>query len=300
VVFRPVIVRRARRRYRVQVMGLVATAVGVVGLAVLVAADPPAAAVAAPMASSPAAPSAWIPRAQTPAEAPDRDLSGPVMAPPPVDDEKERGRVVDPEPPELTTVGVQQRLRRLGYLIGPANGDAGQQTKAAVMAFQRVQGLEVDGVVGPVTAEALRDDPIEPTLAGGPDDRIEVDLDRQLVHVIEDGDRRATLHASSGSGIEYVASSGNETTARTPVGEFVVERRIPGVREANLGVLHDPVYFHRGFAIHGSPSVPVQPASLGCVRITIADGAWLIDHVSDGMPVHLYGGEHVYTPPGPG
>jgi peptidoglycan hydrolase-like protein with peptidoglycan-binding domain len=295
VVFRPVIVRRARRRYRGQVAGLVITAVGVVGLSVVVAADPPAAAMAA---SSPAAPSVWIPHARTAAEAPERDVSRPVVAPPPVDDEKERGRVVDPERPELTTVGVQQRLRRLGYLVGPADGEAGQQTTAAVMAFQRVQGLEVDGVVGPVTAEALRDDPIEPTLAGGADDRLEVDLDRQLVHVIEDGDRHATLHASSGSGVEYVASSGNETAARTPVGEFVIERRIHGVREANLGVLHDPVYFHRGFAIHGSPSVPAQPASLGCVRVTIADGAWLIDHVSDGMPVHLYGGEHVYTPPG--
>ena len=32
-------------------------------------------------------------------------------------------------------------------------------------------------------------------------------------------------------------------------------------------VLWYPLYFHRGFALHGYPSVPAYPASHGCVRL---------------------------------
>lgn len=199
-------------------------------------------------------------------------------------------------PHSLSVVQIQERLAELGYLVGAADGTAGQQTVAAIMAFQRVNGLEVDGVVGPATTAALIGDPVEPALAGGPDDRVEVDLDRQLLHVIGSGQRIVTLHISSGSGETYTTASGGTARARTPVGSFVVERRIHGVRVAALGTLYDPLYFHRGFAIHGSPSVPPHPASHGCVRVSRADGAWLIDTIPDGTPVLLYGGEHVFTP----
>ena len=200
------------------------------------------------------------------------------------------------EPRRMTTAAVQGRLRALGYLLGTANGSLDQQTQAAIMAFQRVHGLEVDGVAGPLTAEALRGETIEPELAGGPDDRIEVDLDLQLLHVVEGGERLVTLHVSSGHGGDYISSAGNPARARTAIGEFVIERRIHGIRHAPLGILHDPLYYHRGFAIHGAPSVPATPASAGCVRVSIADGQWLIDWAPDGLPVHLYGGEHVFTP----
>jgi hypothetical protein len=37
------------------------------------------------------------------------------------------------------------------------------------------------------------------------------------------------------------------------------------VREADLGTLYDPQYFYRGWAIHGSNSVPaVRPATAAC------------------------------------
>ncbi|MEX2503464.1 MAG: L,D-transpeptidase [Egicoccus sp.] len=76
----------------------------------------------------------------------------------------------------------------------------------------------------------------------------------------------------------------------------MVERRVHGVRKAALGTLYDPLYFYRGFAIHGSGSVPAYPASHGCVRVSMADAAWLIERIPDGMPVQLYGGTHVFTP----
>lgn len=46
---------------------------------------------------------------------------------------------------------LQERLRHLGFDPGPLDGDFGPKTKAAVKAFQKHYGLEVDGVVGPNT-----------------------------------------------------------------------------------------------------------------------------------------------------
>src|SRR3954451_22904769 len=51
---------------------------------------------------------------------------------------------------------VQERLTALGYAPGPIDGAYGPTTAAAVRAFQRDHGLEVDGIVGPGTRKALR------------------------------------------------------------------------------------------------------------------------------------------------
>lgn len=197
-----------------------------------------------------------------------------------------------PTPDPVDLVDVQHRLKELGYLLGPADGVEGQQTRASVMAFQQVNGLSVDGIVGPVTLAAL-DSPVAPELRGGPATRIEVDLTRQLAHVVREGTRVVTLHVSSGNGEAY---RGGTAYARTPVGDFRIERRIHGERHAELGVLYDPLYFYRGFAIHGSNSVPNHPASHGCIRVTRADARWLINNVADGTPVRIYGGIHVFSP----
>jgi hypothetical protein len=204
--------------------------------------------------------------------------------------------VTDEGPALPSTREVQDRLRELGYLLGAADGTLGQQTRTAIMAYQQVHGLQVDGIVGPQTAGSLAGPVIEPTLRGGPADRIEVDLDRQLLHLVEGGERTVTLKVSSGSGATYRTSSGGTAYSRTPVGEFTVLRRVHGVRVAPLGTLYDPLYYYGGFAIHGSGSVPAYPASHGCIRISRADAVWLIDRVPTGLPVHVYGGQHVFSP----
>ena len=50
---------------------------------------------------------------------------------------------------------VQQRLIQFDYLDGEADGKYGEQTRDAVILFQRRNGLSVDGRVGPETAAAL-------------------------------------------------------------------------------------------------------------------------------------------------
>jgi putative chitinase len=55
--------------------------------------------------------------------------------------------------PNVST--LQDKLRERGFNPGATDGDFGPGTQAAVMAFQRSEGLLADGVVGPRTAAAL-------------------------------------------------------------------------------------------------------------------------------------------------
>ena len=55
---------------------------------------------------------------------------------------------------------MQALLDKLGYDLGPCgvDGDFGKCTEAAVKQFQRDRGLEVDGIVGPLTWKELMKD----------------------------------------------------------------------------------------------------------------------------------------------
>ena len=50
---------------------------------------------------------------------------------------------------------VQTKLIKWGYLTGRADGIFGAKTKAAVIKFQRKNGLTADGIIGTRTAQAL-------------------------------------------------------------------------------------------------------------------------------------------------
>lgn len=54
---------------------------------------------------------------------------------------------------------IQEKLLKLGYDLGGygADGKFGPATEKAVKAFQRDQGIQVDGVVGPVTMRELKE-----------------------------------------------------------------------------------------------------------------------------------------------
>ena len=55
----------------------------------------------------------------------------------------------------VVVTDLQEALTAAGYNPGAADGTFGEQTEAAVVAFQEANGLAVDGRVGPETAAAL-------------------------------------------------------------------------------------------------------------------------------------------------
>jgi lipoprotein-anchoring transpeptidase ErfK/SrfK len=160
-----------------------------------------------------------------------------------------------------------------------AGGDGryGSLTSQAVMAFQKVEGLERDGIAGPVTrvrlAAAQRPAPI------GIADGVEIDLARQVLFVVQGG---------------QVVEIHNTSTGRagwsTPPGQFAVNREIDGMRRAPLGNLWRPKYFNGGIAVHGSGSIPAEPASHGCARVSMAamDHLWDSGRLTMGSPVVVY------------
>jgi peptidoglycan hydrolase-like protein with peptidoglycan-binding domain len=56
-----------------------------------------------------------------------------------------------------TTKQIQIALKNAGYDPGPVDGKKGQKTREAIMAFQKANGLAVDGRVGKLTWGLLRD-----------------------------------------------------------------------------------------------------------------------------------------------
>ena len=119
-----------------------------------------------------------------------------------------------------------------------------------MLAFQNVHGLPRTGLPDSrfwqVLAASTRP---TPEFDGG--DHIEVDKTKQVLFLVRDGQVALISHVSTGA------------TGNTPVGTFHVYRKVVGFD----WILYYPMYFLRGFAIHGYPDVPAYPASHGCVRI---------------------------------
>jgi peptidoglycan hydrolase-like protein with peptidoglycan-binding domain len=184
---------------------------------------------------------------------------------------------------------LQARLGELGFWLGRPDGTYGQLTRQAVMAFQKAQGLGRDGVAGPATLAALpgavRPVPREPTGM-----HLEIDLDRQILLVVRDGQTEWVLNTSTGNGEAYAAPGGGTAVATTPRGSFAIEREIDGLRQAPLGTLYRPKYFRGGIAIHGAGQIPAHPASHGCARVTNAamDLLWTSGVATLGTPVLVY------------
>jgi len=192
---------------------------------------------------------------------------------------------------------MQRRLRELGYRPGKVDGRYGGSTLAAVWALQKVNGIKPTSTIARATWSAL-ETPVAPKILvrNGKATRAEVNLSKQIMVLYVGGRVSLITHISSGSGIPYCETAvwqGKEQrfcgSAGTPTGSFKTTWRRDGWHKSYLGELYNPIFFNGGIAFHGALSVPLYPASHGCVRMPMNVAEELPGLLGTGVPVHVRG-----------
>ena len=179
--------------------------------------------------------------------------------------------------PQVTL--LEQRLTDLSYRPGPIDGVFDERTRQAVIAFQKWEGLSRDGVVGQGTWARLLAAGAPTASRSGTGVWIEVSLTKQVFLYVDNGTVTRTLPTSTGRNFTYQSAP------------YTVERKaIPdGPRYRALYLIPGSV-----LAIHGYHSVPIFPASDGCIRLP----KWDMDDlratdnsspmIPDGTKVYVY------------
>jgi PKD repeat protein len=166
---------------------------------------------------------------------------------------------------------LERRLTELAYGLQGIDGLYSYDTYDAVLAFQKVNGLARTGRVDPYVWRRLQF-AYRPRARYARGSHIEIDKRRQVLFEVRGGRVLRVVHVSTGA------------TGNTPVGRWRVYRKVVGWD----WVLWYPMYFLRGFAIHGYPSVPVYPASHGCVRVPMWIAPRLFARNSYGETIFVY------------
>jgi len=160
---------------------------------------------------------------------------------------------------------AERLLSERGYWTGPIDGILDAGTQSAVIAFQKWNGREVTGELSASELNAIRAS-ASPRARETGYEHVEVDLDRQVLMLIkEDGDVRV-LPTSTGNNKAFT-DEGQESIAYTPRGRFLVYYKETGWKSGSLGRTYYANFISGGVAIHGSRSVPSEPASHGCIRV---------------------------------
>jgi N-acetylmuramoyl-L-alanine amidase len=170
------------------------------------------------------------------------------------------------------SVGVlERRLTQLRYTLRGVDTYYAYDTYDAVLAFQKVHGLARTGRANPAFWRRLRTARVpRPRYRRG--HHLEIDKSRQVLFEVDGGRVVRVVHVSTGA------------TGNTPAGRWHVYSKVVGWS----WVLWYPMYFLRGFAIHGYPSVPPYPASHGCVRTPMWIAPTLFATNSYGESVYVY------------
>jgi peptidoglycan hydrolase-like protein with peptidoglycan-binding domain len=165
---------------------------------------------------------------------------------------------------------LEARLADLHYALERTDGLYGADTYEAVLAFQKVRALPRTGRVDARVWRALASATVPRARYGGT--HVEISKGRQVLFLVRHGKVVLVVHVSTGA------------TGNTPLGRWHVYRKVVGWS----WILWYPMYFVRGFAIHGYPSVPAYPASHGCVRVPMWVAPRLFAEVRYGETVDVY------------
>jgi lipoprotein-anchoring transpeptidase ErfK/SrfK len=170
-----------------------------------------------------------------------------------------------------SVLALEQALARLHIALAGVDSSYGEDTRDAVVAFQKLHYLPRTGAVDArfwrVLARATA------PRARYPGDHVEVSKELQVLFVVRGGQVVLVSHVSTGA------------TGNTPAGRWRVYSKVPGWLPDGM---FDSSFFVGAFAIHGYPAVPFYPASHGCVRVPV----WLAPRMYEldppGSLVYVY------------
>lgn len=200
---------------------------------------------------------------------------------------------------------VQTRLKELGYYEGNISGNFLGHTRNAVKAFQKQNALDVDGVVGENTWNALFNDKD----VRGPEDEpkptpeptpvpfaITVDVNNQVTTVYgrdENGDYTVVVR-------QMLCSTGTRSYP-SDVGEWTLSGRTArwcyfpkwGGYAQYWTKINSSIAFHSVcYTAVDTMALSVSSyknlgkrASHGCIRLTVADAKWIYNNVGEGTVV---------------
>jgi L,D-transpeptidase catalytic domain len=170
----------------------------------------------------------------------------------------------------------EQALVDEGYYVGRnVSSHFTIGARLATVAFRKVNNMARNAQYKPVIFRKLLMGlgGFQPRFHSG--HHVEVDISRQVMALI-DGDRVvATFHVSTG-----------KPSTPTVRGTYHFYSKQPGT---NSHGMYMSVYFIRGYATHGYPSVPMhEAASHGCVRNPIPFSVYIYNWIHLGDAIHVY------------
>jgi len=187
------------------------------------------------------------------------------------------------------TLAYEQRLKALHFDPGPVDGSYSQDTNYAVVAVEKLYGQPRDGVIGPNVKFILENFKYKAAKPKAEADRVEIDLDTQVLTVFKHWQPILITTTSTGSGQHFCGGEDGCQYAITPAGKYHFYYFHPGWDKGKLGKMWNPYYFNGGIAVHGLASVPSYPASHGCARIPLDIANYFPLLVSKGEAVYVVG-----------
>lgn len=181
----------------------------------------------------------------------------------------------------------EARMKQLHFDPGHVDDVFDQDTQYAVTAVQKYYGLPRTGVIDEGVDFALTHFTYKPAEPNTEPDRVEIDLDTQVLTLYKDWQPELLTTTSTGSGEHFCGGVDGCQYAITPTGHFHFYDLIKGWQKGKLGTMWNPYYFNGSDAVHGLASVPAYPASHGCARIPM--------HIADYFYTLVHQGESVFV-----
>ncbi|HYL53161.1 MAG TPA: L,D-transpeptidase family protein [Acidimicrobiia bacterium] len=181
----------------------------------------------------------------------------------------------------------EARMKALHFDPGTVDDYFDQNTQYAVITVQKYFQQPRTGIIDAGVQLALSHFQYAPAEPTSEPDRVEIDLDKQVLTVYQNWQPILLTTTSTGSGEHFCGGVDGCQYAITPTGHYHFYSLYRGWDNGKLGRMWNPYYFNGGIAVHGLESVPTYPASHGCARIPM--------HIADYFYTLVHHGESVFV-----